>query len=94
MRLLGLLCAYSHPNSLHPLIAMSFHARIHNLTSGEFLLSFQVEATDLHEAEKSAIFHAAQALTSNPQDLDVRHLHECAKRPDAHALGQLNWHSL
>jgi hypothetical protein len=70
---------------------MSYQARIHDLTTGEFLLACRVEASDLHDAESTAIYHAAQALTSNPQDMDVRHLHECAKRPEASAPGQLHW---
>jgi hypothetical protein len=70
---------------------MSYHARIHDLTTGEFLLACRVEASDLHDAESTAIYHAAQALTCNPQDMDVRHLHECAKRPEASAPGQLRW---
>ena len=68
---------------------MSFHARIHDLTSGLFLLACRVEATDLHDAEKTAIFRAAQTLTCNPQDMDVRHLHQCAKRSEAFAPNQL-----
>jgi hypothetical protein len=70
---------------------MNFHARIHHLDTGAFLLACRVEGTDLHDAENTAIIHAAQALTSNPQDMDVRHLHECAKRPEASAPGQLRW---
>jgi|JI6StandDraft_1071083.scaffolds.fasta_scaffold361458_2 hypothetical protein len=70
---------------------MSYHARVHNLTTGEFLLACRVEASGLHDAESTAIYHAAQAPTCNPQDMDVRHLHECAKRPEASTLGQMHW---
>lgn len=70
---------------------MSYHARIHDLTTGEFLLACRVEASDLHDAESTAIYHAALALTCNPRDMDVRHLHQCAKRPEASASGQLRW---
>ena len=70
---------------------MSYHARIHDLTTGEFLLACRVEPSDLHDAESSAIYHAAQALTCNPQDMDVRHLYEFAKRPEDSAPGQLRW---
>jgi hypothetical protein len=73
---------------------MSFQARIHDLITGDFLLACQVEATDLHEAEKNAIFHAANALTSNPQNMDVRHLHERAKKPESPASDQLRWSSI
>jgi hypothetical protein len=70
---------------------MSFYARIHDLPTGQFLLAIEVFATDLHAAESTAIYHAAQALTCNPHDMDVRHLHECGKRPEASAPGQLCW---
>jgi hypothetical protein len=42
---------------------MSYQARIHDLTTGEFLLACRVEASDLHDAESTAIHQAAQALT-------------------------------
>lgn len=58
---------------------MSFYARIHDLTKGQFLQACEVDATDLHTAESTVIHHAAQALSRNPHDMDVRHLHECAK---------------
>lgn len=70
---------------------MSYQARIHDLNTGEFLLACRVEASDLHDAECIAICHAAQALTGNPQDMDVRHLHQRAQRPEASAPGQLRW---
>ena len=70
---------------------MSFQALIHDLNTGEFLLACQVEAADLHEAEENAIFHAAHALTSNPQNMDVRHLHERAKKPESPVSDQLRW---
>lgn len=73
---------------------MSFQARIHDLITGEFLLTCQVEAANMHEAENNAIFHAAHALTSNPSNMDVRHLHERAKKPNNFAPGQLCWSSM
>jgi len=73
---------------------MSFQARIHDLTTGEFLLACQVEASDLHEAESNAIVHAARALTSSPTNMDVRHLHELLKKPEASVPDQLRWSSM
>lgn len=68
---------------------MSFQARIHDLNTGEFLLACRVEATNLHEAETNALFHAAQTLTCNPHNMDVRHLHQCTQRQDVQNPGQL-----
>jgi len=58
---------------------MSFQARIHDLITGQFLLSCRVEAASLHDAERSAITHAAKAMHYLPQDIVVRHLHQCTQ---------------
>jgi len=70
---------------------MSYHAHIHDRTTDEFLLACRVVASNLHDAQSTAIYHAGQALTCNPQDMDVGHLHECAKRPEAFAPDRLHW---
>lgn len=69
---------------------MSYRAVIHDLSTGRFLLSCNVEAHDLHEAEGAAIAKAALSTKSHPCEMDVRHLHQCAERtvhmPDVHSL--------
>lgn len=65
---------------------MSYHAIIHDLTTGRFLLRCDVEAQDLHEAENAAMIKASQVMEGHPGDMDVRHLHEYAGRSSAHAL--------
>ena len=59
---------------------MSYQARIHDLNTGRFLLNCSVEANDLHDAENAAIAKAAQSISGHPQDMDVRHLHQCSSR--------------
>lgn len=65
---------------------MSYHAIIHDLTTGRFLLRCDVQGHDLHEAENAAISKAALATESHPSDMDVRHLHQYAERTSGHAL--------
>jgi hypothetical protein len=64
---------------------MSYHAIIHDLSTGRFLLQCDVEAHDLHEAENAAIAKAAMTTEGHPGDMDVRHLHERAERAFAWA---------
>ncbi len=63
---------------------MSYHAIIHDLTTGRFLLRCDVEAHDLHEAERAAMSKAAQSIKGHPGDMDVRHLHEYEGRSFVH----------
>lgn len=67
---------------------MSYHATVHDLTTGRFLLRCDVEAPDLHEAENAAMSKAAQMVRGRPGDMDVRHLHEYTTRAFVHAKGQ------
>ncbi len=59
---------------------MSYRAIVHDLNTGRYLLSCEVEAHDLHEAETAAITKAALTMEKYPGDMDVRHLHERADR--------------
>lgn len=59
---------------------MSYHATIHELKTGRFLLQCQVEAHDIHDAEDAALQKASSAMSVVPCDMEVRHLHECAQR--------------
>ena len=59
---------------------MSYHASIHHLTTGRFLMDCQVEGHDLREAEKAAIARAALKSRALPREMDVRHLHQCMER--------------
>jgi hypothetical protein len=62
---------------------MGFQASIHDLHTGRFLLHCSVEARNLHEAENEAIARGAHALRANPQDVEVRRLHQQAWHPAA-----------
>jgi hypothetical protein len=73
---------------------MRFQTRIHGLTTSELIPACQVEASPLHEAESNAIVHAVRAMTSNPMNMDVRHLHERLKKPAASGSDQLRWRSM
>lgn len=59
---------------------MSYHASIHHLTTGRFLMECQVEGRNLHEAEDMAIAKAALKSRALPREMDVRHLHQCMER--------------
>ncbi len=56
---------------------MSYQASIHHLTTGRFLMECLVEGRDLREAESVAIAKAALKSRALPQQMDVRHLHQC-----------------
>lgn len=71
---------------------MSYHAIIHELSTGRFLLQCDVEAHDLHEAENAAISKAALTTKTHPGDLDVRHLHERAERAFTFAADSQPYH--
>ncbi|WP_395747886.1 hypothetical protein [Prosthecobacter sp.] len=71
---------------------MSYHAIIHELSTGRFLLQCDVEAHDLHEAENAAISKAALATKAHPSDMDVRHLHERAERAFSWAADAQPYH--
>lgn len=59
---------------------MSYRAVIHDINTGRFLLICSVEGCDLHAAERAAITKAAMSMRAHPGDMEVRHLHQCAKR--------------
>ncbi len=68
---------------------MSYHAIIHDLRTGRFLLHCSVDGHDLREAESAALNKAAFTMSAIPSDLDVRHLHQCAQ-PPMHMTAGLN----
>ena len=59
---------------------MSYHASIHHLTTGRFLMDCLVEGLNLREAETMAIARAALISRALPREMDVRHLHQCMER--------------
>ena len=59
---------------------MSYHASIHHLTTGRFLMDCLVEGLNLREAETMAIARAALKSRALPREMDVRHLHQCMER--------------
>ncbi|WP_395735953.1 hypothetical protein [Prosthecobacter sp.] len=71
---------------------MSYHAIIHEFSTGRFLLQCDVEAHDLHEAENAAISKAALTTKAHPSDMDVRHLHERAERAFSWAADSQPYH--
>ena len=68
---------------------MSYHASIHHLTTGRFLMDCLVEGRDLRDAENAAISRAARKSRALPREMDVRHLHQCMERRNPSATGYL-----
>lgn len=64
---------------------MTYQASIHNLSTGRFLMQCSVEGHDLREAEDAAIARVSMRSSTDPREVEVRHLHQCAERPTTHS---------